>query len=64
MLQRPVSEALLSKKAAVDAVLEKLGLEECQHIKIGNPLNRGISGGQVFISVLEYTPLLSSRQNV
>jgi len=45
-LKRPVSEALLSKKAAVDAVLEKLGLEECQHIKIGSPLSRGISGGQ------------------
>jgi len=45
-LKRPVSEALLSKRAAVDVVLEKLGLEECQHIKIGSQLSRGISGGQ------------------
>ncbi|WIA12825.1 hypothetical protein OEZ85_006453 [Tetradesmus obliquus] len=45
-LKRPRSEPLASKKAAVDTLLEKLGLTPCRHVKIGNPLEKGISGGQ------------------
>ena len=51
-LQRPVAEPFASKKAAVDAILQKLGLEECQNVRIGDPLRRGISGGQVTSSTI------------
>eukprot|EP00210_Caulerpa_lentillifera_P004875 g4653.t1 len=45
-LKRPMTETYESKVTAVDALLQKLALDECQHVKIGSSLNRGISGGQ------------------
>lgn len=45
-LKRPLSEPLSSKREAVDQLLEKLNLSRCRDVKIGNPLNKGISGGQ------------------
>lgn len=45
-LKRPLSEPWAEKKSAVDELLKVLALEPCRHVKIGNPLNRGISGGQ------------------
>eukprot|EP00882_Tetradesmus_deserticola_P013904 GHRQ01014769.1.p1 GENE.GHRQ01014769.1~~GHRQ01014769.1.p1 ORF type:complete len:358 (+),score=157.31 GHRQ01014769.1:271-1344(+) len=45
-LKRPRTEPLADKKAAVAQLLEKLALTPCRHVKIGNPLEKGISGGQ------------------
>ena len=45
-LKRPMSEPLAAKRAAVDKVLKALALTECRDVKIGNALNKGISGGQ------------------
>jgi ABC-type multidrug transport system ATPase subunit/ABC-type multidrug transport system permease subunit len=33
-------------KARVDDIIKALGLESCQNIKIGTPIQRGVSGGQ------------------
>lgn len=64
IFQRPMSETLASKQNAVTSVIEKLGLDECQHVKIGSSLNRGISGGQVkTFASLEFAKI-TSRQNV
>ena len=46
-LKRPVKEQHSSKKAAVDALINDLGLETCRNVRIGNSMARGISGGQV-----------------
>ena len=46
-LKRPVKEQHGSKKAAVDALINDLGLETCRNVRIGNSMARGISGGQV-----------------
>ncbi len=46
-LKRPVKESKSSKKAAVDGLIDDLGLEACKNVRIGNSMNRGISGGQV-----------------
>ena len=45
-LKRPPEEPFEHKKAAVSRLVTKLGLERCAATKIGNPLQRGISGGQ------------------
>ena len=45
-LKRPVSEPLEKKKQEVDKLISKLALDTCRDTKIGNPLMRGISGGQ------------------
>lgn len=45
-LKRPLKEPLAHKKEAVQQVLEALALEGCAGTKIGDPLHRGISGGQ------------------
>lgn len=45
-LKRPVSEPLESKRAEVEKLIEKLALGPARDTKIGNSLNRGISGGQ------------------
>jgi ATP-binding cassette subfamily G (WHITE) protein 2 len=45
-LKRPMSEPLASKKAAVEDVLQALALTQCRDVKIGDPMNKGISGGQ------------------
>lgn len=45
-LKRPHSVPLAEKQAAVEQLLDKLGLQACRHVKIGNPLEKGISGGQ------------------
>eukprot|EP00879_Flechtneria_rotunda_P005742 GHRR01006043.1.p1 GENE.GHRR01006043.1~~GHRR01006043.1.p1 ORF type:complete len:547 (+),score=129.21 GHRR01006043.1:934-2574(+) len=45
-LKRPMSEPLSQKKAAVEDLLDKLALTSCRSVKIGNPLEKGISGGQ------------------
>ena len=46
-LKRPVKEARASNKAAVDGLIDDLGLETCRNVRIGNSMARGISGGQV-----------------
>ena len=46
-LKRPLREGKSSKKAAVDGLIDDLGLEACKNVRIGNSMNRGISGGQV-----------------
>eukprot|EP00210_Caulerpa_lentillifera_P006025 g5758.t1 len=46
-LTRPMTESLISKKSAVEALIGKLALGVCRDTKIGDPqLDRGISGGQ------------------
>ena len=44
-MKNPVRESLASKKAKVALVLEQLALTSCASVRIGNALNRGISGG-------------------
>lgn len=46
-LKRPVAESRQDKQAAVEELLDVLGLAGCRDVKIGNPLVKGISGGQV-----------------
>ncbi len=41
-----MSEPMASKKAAVEDVLNALALTSCRDVRIGNPLLKGISGGQ------------------
>ena len=43
-MKNPVRDSLASKKAKVALVLEQLALTSCKHVKIGNALDRGISG--------------------
>jgi ABC-type multidrug transport system ATPase subunit len=45
-LKRPMSEPLSAKHAAVEHLLDKLGLSSCSSTQIGHSLKRGISGGQ------------------
>ncbi|GLC33334.1 hypothetical protein PLESTB_000344800 [Pleodorina starrii] len=45
-MKRPISEPLESKKQAVEDLLEKLALNRCRDVKIGNAMAKGISGGQ------------------
>ncbi|PNH08561.1 ABC transporter G family member 22 [Tetrabaena socialis] len=45
-LKRSIREPLESKKAAVEELLTKLGLQRCRDVKIGNAMAKGISGGQ------------------
>ncbi|GBF95049.1 P-loop containing nucleoside triphosphate hydrolase [Raphidocelis subcapitata] len=45
-LKRPRRESRATKRAAVEELLEKLALTSCRAVKIGNPLEKGISGGQ------------------
>jgi ATP-binding cassette subfamily G (WHITE) protein 2 len=46
-LKCPKSESHETKVNAVNSLLEKLGLDSCRGVKIGDPLSKGISGGQV-----------------
>lgn len=45
-LKRPRSEALATKRGAVEALLQRLQLDACKDVKIGGSLAKGISGGQ------------------
>mmetsp|Transcript_19576 Transcript_19576/g.37759 ORF Transcript_19576/g.37759 Transcript_19576/m.37759 type:complete len:449 (+) Transcript_19576:102-1448(+) len=45
-LKRPQSEAWALKVEMVDNILKELGLEAAKDTKIGNDMERGISGGQ------------------
>ncbi|KAG2427597.1 hypothetical protein HXX76_012251 [Chlamydomonas incerta] len=45
-LKRPTSEPLTEKKEAVDVLLKRLALTPCADVRIGDPLTKGISGGQ------------------
>lgn len=45
-LKRPIGEPLADKQAAVEHLLDKLGLSGCSTTQIGHQLKRGISGGQ------------------
>jgi ABC-type uncharacterized transport system YnjBCD ATPase subunit len=45
-LKRPMSEPLDDKRAAVEELLDALALTPCRDVKIGDPLTKGISGGQ------------------
>ena len=44
LLNDPKLTELHNKK--VDAVIELLGLKECENTIVGNAMNRGVSGGQ------------------
>ena len=50
-LKRPITESRESKQAAVDQLLAQLGLTGCKDVRIGDPLQKGISGGQVSGSI-------------
>ena len=43
-MKNPVRDSLASKKAKVALVMEQLALTSCKSVKIGNALDRGISG--------------------
>ena len=43
-MKNPVRDSLASKKAKVVLVMEQLALTSCKSVKIGNALDRGISG--------------------
>ena len=45
-LKRPGSEPYANKAKEVEYLVKNLGLERCRTVIIGNPLSRGISGGQ------------------
>ena len=45
-LKRPSSESKEDKEKRVDAVIASLQLENCRNTIIGDPLTKGISGGQ------------------
>ncbi|GFR47309.1 hypothetical protein Agub_g8996 [Astrephomene gubernaculifera] len=45
-LKRSIKESLEDKKQAVEELLEKLALQRCRDVKIGNAMAKGISGGQ------------------
>jgi ABC-type multidrug transport system ATPase subunit len=45
-LKRSISEPLQSKREAVDELLQKLALESCRDVVVGNAFVKGISGGQ------------------
>ena len=46
-LKRPVAEGRDAKQRAVDELLDQLGLVSCKDVKIGDNMQKGISGGQV-----------------
>ncbi|KAG1671781.1 hypothetical protein FOA52_000158 [Chlamydomonas sp. UWO 241] len=45
-LKRPASEPQSAKRAEVEKLLKQLALTGCRATRIGNPLKRGVSGGQ------------------
>jgi ABC-type multidrug transport system ATPase subunit len=45
-LKRPLSESRVDKRRAVEELLDKLALSDCRRVRIGDPLVKGISGGQ------------------
>ncbi|GFR48683.1 hypothetical protein Agub_g10638 [Astrephomene gubernaculifera] len=45
-LKRPLQEPLAHKRKEVDILLKRLALDGCADVKIGDPLSKGISGGQ------------------
>ncbi|GLC56436.1 hypothetical protein PLESTB_001104600 [Pleodorina starrii] len=45
-LKRPMHEPLADKRREVDKLLRRLALEYCADVKIGDPMAKGISGGQ------------------
>lgn len=46
-LKRSTQESRKDKEAVVDEWISKLALDTCKDTRIGNNLQRGISGGQV-----------------
>jgi hypothetical protein len=51
-LKRPLSEEQSIKRAAVDQIIQNLGLERCANVVIGKSGTGGISGGQVSPALL------------
>ncbi|KXZ50089.1 hypothetical protein GPECTOR_18g66 [Gonium pectorale] len=45
-LKRPMAEPLADKRREVDTLLRRLALDGCADVKIGDPMSKGISGGQ------------------
>lgn len=45
-LKRPLKEPLSVKRQAVEETIMQLALDTCKNVKIGSPMERGISGGQ------------------
>ena len=45
-LKNPMKEPFERKRAKVEMVIQQLGLNGCRGVRIGNPLARGISGGE------------------
>lgn len=50
-LKRPITDTRESKQHAVDQLLTQLGLTSCKDVRNGDPLQKGISGGQVSRSI-------------
>lgn len=46
-MKNPVQESLASKRAKVALVIEQLALDSCRRVRIGNALDRGISGARI-----------------
>ncbi|KAK9867424.1 hypothetical protein WJX84_007320 [Apatococcus fuscideae] len=45
-LKRPFKESRIEKKKRVEQLLDRLALRNCQDTHIGDPMSRGVSGGQ------------------
>lgn len=46
-LKCALSEKLAAKRAKVDSIIDQLALGGCRGVRIGNALNRGISGARM-----------------
>jgi predicted ABC-type transport system involved in lysophospholipase L1 biosynthesis ATPase subunit len=49
-LKRPREESREKKVAIAEALMKRLGLTSCAHVLIGDPMTKGISGGQAKVS--------------
>lgn len=52
-MKNPVRDSLASKKAKVALVMEQLALTSCKSVKIGNALDRGISGAPAVSPIIQ-----------
>jgi hypothetical protein len=63
-LKRPRSESRASKAEAVEKLIARLGLTSCADVKIGDPLTKGISGGQAKVRNQSSTAASLSKEVV
>lgn len=52
-LKRPWKESRSTKLEVVDALIERLQLTQSAHVVIGDPMTKGISGGQAKVGGAE-----------